>query len=68
MVIAYSTEYYGKLDIYLSPFNVGLPIELKEFIPEQVTKLADLYKLPITVVISLMSIIRGHPYLIRLEL
>ncbi len=68
MVIAYSTEYYGKLDIHLSPFNVGLPIELKEFIPEQVTKLADLYKLPITVVISLMSIIRGHPYLIRLEL
>mgnify|MGYP001147120572 FL=1 len=40
MVIAYSTEYHGKLDIHPSPFNVGLPIELKEFTPEQVTKLA----------------------------
>ena len=68
MVIAYSTEYYGKLDIHLSPFNVGLSIELKEFTPEQVTKLAELHQLPITVVSPLMSIVGGHPYLIRLGL
>ena len=68
IVIAYSTEYYGKLDIHLSPFNVGLSIELKEFTPEQVTKLADLYQLPIILVAPLMSIVGGHPYLIRLGL
>ncbi|MEM1167521.1 MAG: AAA-like domain-containing protein [Cyanobacteria bacterium P01_H01_bin.35] len=68
VVIAYSTEYHGKLDIHLSPFNVGLPIELKEFNPEQVTYLAELHQLPINVVDSLMSIVGGHPYLIRLGL
>ena len=68
MVIAYSTEYHGKLDIHLSPFNIGLPIELKEFTPEQVTQLAYLHQLPIKVVDSLMSIVGGHPYLIRLGL
>lgn len=68
MVIAYSTEYHGKLDIHLSPFNVGLPIELKEFTREQVTHLVDLHQLSIKVVDPLISIVGGHPYLIRLGL
>ncbi|MGD1804402.1 AAA-like domain-containing protein [Dapis sp. BLCC M126] len=68
MVIAYSTEYHGKLDIYQSPFNVGLPIELKEFTPEQVTQLAYLHQLEAEIVTPLMSIVGGHPYLVRLGL
>ncbi|NET14273.1 MAG: hypothetical protein F6K08_16265 [Okeania sp. SIO1H6] len=68
MVIAYSTEYHGKLDIYQSPFNVGLPIELKEFIPEQVNQLAYLHQLDAEIVNPLMSMVGGHPYLVRLGL
>ncbi|MGK7923481.1 MAG: AAA-like domain-containing protein [Trichodesmium sp.] len=68
MVIAYSTEYHGKLDIYQSPFNVGLPIELKEFTPEQVTQLAYLHQLDAEIVKPLMSMVGGHPYLVRLGL
>ncbi|NES64054.1 MAG: hypothetical protein F6K24_01720 [Okeania sp. SIO2D1] len=68
MVIAYSTEYHGKLDIYQSPFNVGLPIELKEFTSEQVTQLAYLHQLDPEIVAPLMSMVGGHPYLIRLGL
>ncbi|MGB3511159.1 MAG: AAA-like domain-containing protein [Microcoleaceae cyanobacterium] len=68
MVIAYSTEYHGKLDIYQSPFNVGLPIELKEFTSEQVTQLTYLHQLDPEIVTPLMSMVGGHPYLIRLGL
>ncbi|NET25395.1 AAA-like domain-containing protein [Okeania sp. SIO1I7] len=68
MIIAYSTEYHGKLNIYQSPFNVGLPIELKEFTLEQVTQLAYLHQLESGVVAPLMSMVGGHPYLIRLGL
>ncbi|NEN90768.1 MAG: serine/threonine protein kinase, partial [Okeania sp. SIO3H1] len=68
MVIAYSTEYHGKLDIYQSPFNVGLPIELKEFTSEQVTQLIYLHQLDPEIVTPLMSMVGGHPYLIRLAL
>ncbi|NEP38836.1 MAG: hypothetical protein F6K25_26065 [Okeania sp. SIO2G4] len=68
MVIAYSTEYHGKLDIYQSPFNVGLPIELKEFTSEQVTQLTYLHQLDPEIVTPLMSMVGGHPYLIRLAL
>ncbi|MEM1173009.1 MAG: AAA-like domain-containing protein [Cyanobacteria bacterium P01_H01_bin.35] len=68
MVIAYSTEYHGKLDIYQSPFNVGLPIELKEFTPDQITQLAYLHQLDAEIVNPLMSMVGGHPYLVRLGL
>ena len=68
MVIAYSTEYHGKLDIYQSPFNVGLPIELKEFTPDQVTQLVYLHQLDPEIVTPLMSMVGGHPYLVRLGL
>ncbi len=68
MVIAYSTEYHGKLDIYQSPFNVGLPIELKEFKKEEVIRLILLHQLDPEIVTDLMSMVGGHPYLIRLAL
>jgi len=68
MVIAYSTEYHGTLDIYQSPFNVGLPIELKEFEKEEVIQLTLLHQLDPKIVTDLMSMVGGHPYLIRLAL
>lgn len=68
IVIAYSTEYHGKLDIYQSPFNVGSSIELKEFTKEEVTRLIFLYQLDPKIVTDLMSMVGGHPYLIRLAL
>ncbi len=68
MVIAYSTEYHGTLDIYQSPFNVGKQIELKEFTKEEVTRLTLLHQLDSEIVTNLMSMVGGHPYLIRLAL
>ncbi|NEP77470.1 MAG: hypothetical protein F6K39_04355 [Okeania sp. SIO3B3] len=68
MVIAYSTEYHGTLDIYQSPFNVGLPIELKEFEKQEVIRLILLHQLDPKIVTDLMSMVGGHPYLIRLAL
>ncbi len=40
LVVAHSTEVYIPLNINCSPFNVGVPIELPEFTPEQVQDLA----------------------------
>jgi len=68
IVIAYSTEYHGTLDIYQSPFNVGLPIELKEFKKEEVNRLILLHQLDPEIATDLMSMVGGHPYLIRLAL
>lgn len=41
LVVVHSTEDYGALDLNQSPFNVGLPVELTEFTPEQVSDLAQ---------------------------
>ncbi|MBD2731843.1 AAA-like domain-containing protein [Nostoc sp. FACHB-892] len=70
LVIVHSTENYGSLDINKSPFNVGLVVELTEFTQAQVTDLAQRHQLDynITQVQQLMSILGGHPYLIRLAL
>jgi hypothetical protein len=63
----HSTEDYGPLDINQSPFNVGLPIELSEFTPEQVEDLARRHQLDGSNVFvqQLMAIVGGHPYLVR---
>jgi hypothetical protein len=49
-----------------SPFNVGVPIELQEFTPEQVAYLAEKYGLvwDLEQVKPLMNIVGGHPYLL----
>ncbi len=74
-VLIYSTEVYVQLDINLSPFNVGLPIELKPFDGEQLVYLASVYGFgwrddgtaasPISM---LARTIGGHPYLCQLAL
>ncbi len=68
LVIVHSTEVYIPLDINQSPFNVGLPIHLPEFSPEQVNDLALRHGLNLTAIQiqNLMQLIGGHPYLIRL--
>ena len=70
LVVVHSTEVYIPLDVNQSPFNVGLPIELSEFNPEQVHWLTERHKLnwEMAEVEQLRSIVGGHPYLVRLAL
>lgn len=70
LVVVHSTEVYVPLDVNQSPFNVGLPIELSEFSPEQVQDLTDRYGLKWgqPEIAQLMTLIGGHPYLVRLAL
>jgi hypothetical protein len=70
MVVVHSTEVYIPLDINQSPFNVGLPIELSEFSTQQVQNLTQRHGLNWngTQVEQLMSIVGGHPYLVRVAL
>ncbi|WP_440875913.1 AAA-like domain-containing protein [Thalassotalea sp. PLHSN55] len=74
-LLIYSTEAYTQLDINLSPFNVGLPIELAPFTVEQITQLCHVYGFswtndggmnsPITLILKKLG---GHPYLTQLTL
>lgn len=70
LVVVYSTEDFGSLDINQSPFNVGLPIELKSIKRSQLSELADSYSLNLseTEIDRLMNMLGGHPYLIDLIL
>lgn len=68
LVIAHSTEDYGRLDINQSPFNIGLPIKLEEFSEEQVRNLAVRHGLDSKIIFPVMSLVGGHPYLVRLAL
>ena len=70
LVVVHSTEVYLPLDVNQSPFNVGLPIELKEFTPAQVTDLVSRYPLSLTPddIATLMTLVGGHPYLLQLAL
>lgn len=70
LIVVYSSEVYIPLDVNKSPFNVGLPIELPEFTPAQVMELARRHHLnwnsnPVE---TLMELVGGHPYLVRLAL
>ena len=74
LVVVHSTEVYIPLKINQSPFNVGLPVKLTEFTPEQVEDLARRHELNWEVQIGaqgfspLLALVRGHPYLVRLAL
>jgi serine/threonine-protein kinase len=70
LVIVHSKEVYIPLNINQSPFNVGLPIELPEFNQSQVQELVQRHKLDWTglEVQQLMSLVGGHPYLLRRSL
>jgi hypothetical protein len=72
LVISHATDVYIRLNINQSPFNVGLPINLPEFTPDQVHAFAQHYGLswssqaastqPISL---LMEMVGGHPYLLE---
>ncbi len=70
LVIVHSTEAYIPMNINQSPFNVGLPVELLEFTPEQMLDLARRHQLEWsnTEVQQLRDMIGGHPFLVRLAL
>ncbi len=70
LIVVYSSEVYIPLDVNKSPFNVGLPIELPEFTPAQVMELARRHHLNwnSNSVETLMELVGGHPYLVRLAL
>ncbi len=68
LVVVYSTEDFGSLDINQSPFNVGLPVELKPFDRQQIKELAKSYSLnfSVTEIEQLIFMLGGHPYLVDL--
>lgn len=70
LVVAHAAEVYIPLNINKSPFNVGLPIELAKFTPEQVLDLAERHGFDWSAseVDQLMELIGGQPYLVRLAL
>jgi serine/threonine protein kinase len=70
LVVVHATEVYIPLNTNQSPFNVGLPVELPEFNAQQVSTLAQRHGLQWgqAQIQSLMTMIGGHPYLVRLAL
>ena len=70
LVLAYSTEDYSQFRINQSPFNVGQPLKLKELSIQQVQALANQYRLnwSDSQLESLMAMVGGHPFLIRLAM
>jgi hypothetical protein len=70
LIISHSTDVYIPLNINQSPFNVGMALQLPEFEPAQVLALARRYGLDWgeSQIHTLMEMIGGHPYLVRLAL
>lgn len=67
LVVVHSTDVYIPLDANRSPFNVGMPIELKPFSPEQVQTLAHRHGLEWSLeeASKLIDLVGGQPYLVR---
>lgn len=68
LALVTSTEPYQLIDnLNQSPFNVGEVIELIDFTPEQVTNLNHRHGAPLNPQQEneLMSLVGGHPYLVR---
>ncbi|MEM8673811.1 MAG: AAA-like domain-containing protein [Cyanobacteria bacterium P01_G01_bin.67] len=72
MIMVHSTDVYIPLEINQSPFNLGLPLTLPEFNLEQVRELAHRHQFQLEAadleqnLISLLEMVGGYPYLIRL--
>ncbi len=68
LALVTSTEPYELIKTpNLSPFNVGLVIELQDFSQEQVAVLNDRHGAPLSEkeVVELTALLGGHPYLVR---
>jgi len=71
LILVYSTDIIVPIKLTQSPFNIGLPIKLPLFTKEQVQDLAQRHGLDWTDgkdADSLMAMLGGHPYLVRLAL
>ncbi len=71
LVLVYSQEILAPLKLTKSPFNLGLLIKLPSFTKEQVEDLAQRHGLDWADsqnTDSLMAMVGGHPYLVRLAL
>ena len=70
LIISHAAEVYVPLDINQSPFNVGISIEVSEFTRDRVEVLAAKHQLnwQLDDCERLMSIIGGHPFLVRLAM
>lgn len=68
LALVISTEPFQLIDNpNQSPFNVGLVIELADFVPEQVATLNRLHGSPLnsSQLQQLIRLLNGHPYLVR---
>ena len=72
LVIIHSTDVYIQLNINQSPFNVGVPIELREFSESEVLAFARLHGIDPTGdrvgeggLAPLVNMVGGHPYLLE---
>ncbi|MBT9311590.1 AAA-like domain-containing protein [Leptothoe kymatousa] len=70
LVIVHSKEVYVPLSINRSPFNVGLPIELRELNTEEIETLITRHQLDFGAhqKQQLIDLVGGHPYLMRAAL
>jgi hypothetical protein len=71
LIVVHSTEVYVPLQLKQSPFNVGLPIEIGNFSPEQVQELAQRYGLNwfrAQETKQVMALLEGHPALVHLAI
>mgnify|MGYP001799470881 FL=1 len=70
LVIVHSKEVYVPLSINRSPFNVGLPIELRELNEDEIEALITRHQLSLTAhqKQQLVELVGGHPYLLRAAL
>ncbi|MFN6569198.1 AAA-like domain-containing protein [Dendronalium sp. ChiSLP03b] len=71
LVLVFSKEIFVPLKLTQSPFHIGLAINLPPFTTEQVQELAQRHGLDWTdskKALSLMAMVGGHPYLVRLAL
>ncbi|NUM45236.1 MAG: XRE family transcriptional regulator [Anaerolineales bacterium] len=68
LVMVISTHPYLLIDdVNLSPFNVGVNLHLKDFTPEQIADLNLRHGAPLLPkdLPALMTLLGGHPYLVR---
>ncbi|MBC8029189.1 MAG: AAA-like domain-containing protein [Pyrinomonadaceae bacterium] len=68
LVLVTSTEPYQLIEnLNQSPFNVGEVLELDDFDKDQVSRLNQLHSSPLTnkEADDLMTLLHGHPYLVR---
>ncbi|MDY7015731.1 MAG: AAA-like domain-containing protein, partial [Cyanobacteriota bacterium] len=68
LVLVYSTEPYVRLNINMSPFNVGAPLELPELTKEEIRQFSQSFGLELDAdrLEKLTILVGGHPYLLQL--